>query len=124
MSRIVRGGVVHIRPVRGILARASPLLSPLCNAVKEGLKFLRVAAKIPALMLPTHSGAIGRSSLPDVLQLLESLQAVAAALDEAATEIRKEVKRNKEKPKAVKEPATYCRLSTIGSLPRPPFQIR
>jgi hypothetical protein len=41
---------------------------------------------------------------PDVLQLLQSLQ---ATLDGAATEIRKEVKRKKKKSTAVKEPATY-----------------
>ena len=43
---------------------------------------------------------------PDVLRLLQSLQAIAASLDGAATEIRKEVKQKKKKSTAVKEPAT------------------
>ena len=42
----------------------------------------------------------------DVLRLLQSLQAIAATLDGAATEIRKEVKQKKKKSTAVKEPAT------------------
>ena len=42
---------------------------------------------------------------PDILWLLQSLQAIAAALDGAATEIRKEVK-SKKKSKAVIKPAT------------------
>ena len=61
--------IQSLKWVRGILARASPSLSPLCDAIQEGLKTLRIAAKIPALMLPTHSGEVNVAS-DDLLCLL------------------------------------------------------